>query len=98
MFVSFFLHFCACVLCECVAHFFCCTRVFKQDNLHSTGNRVDRQMDYWLLVLVVAVVVMGLPAKGCQAGGAVSLKISQDQPPPSSVFLQVLTQLAHESS
>lgn len=64
----------------CVAHFFCCTRVFKQDNLHSTGNRVDRQMDYWLLLmLVVAVVVMGPPTKGYQVGGAVSLRISQDQ-------------------
>lgn len=52
-------------------------------------------MDFLLRVLVVAVVVMGLPAKGCQAGGAVSLRISQDQPPPSFVFLQLLTQLDH---
>lgn len=40
-------------------------------------------MDFLLRVLVVAVVVMGLPAKGCQAGGAVSLRISQDQNSPA---------------
>lgn len=40
-------------------------------------------MGSWLLVLVLVavLVVMGLPAKGCQVGGAVSLRISQDQPP-----------------
>lgn len=39
-------------------------------------------MDFLLRVLAVAVVVMGLPAKGCQVGGAVSLRISQDQDYP----------------
>lgn len=52
-------------------------------------------MGSWLLVLVVAVVVMGLRARGCQAGGVVSLRISQDQPLPSSLFLRSLIYNLH---
>lgn len=57
-----------------------------------TEGRVDRQR--WILgfffVLVVAVVVMGLAARGCQVGGAVSLRISQDQPTPTVIYVPTI--------
>lgn len=89
--LSFSCCFCARVLCMCgcVIYLFYCTKSPTQDK--STTGRVDRQeTDSGVLVLVVAVVVMGLRARGCQVGSAVSLRISQDQTPPSFLFLRSL--------
>lgn len=86
MFWSFFL-------CERVyvraSYFFCCTRFLNTEKNYKSQSR---QMDSWLLVLVlvVAVVVMGQRAKGCQVGSAVSLRKSQDHCPHCHFFFLFL--------